>query len=71
MGYRIAVGTESGEFRDLEVYDDLDDAMSELNALINQRNWVSPDLYVSLFDTQSGQKMAQYALQDFNYRTAS
>ncbi|MEB3253186.1 MAG: hypothetical protein VKI93_00595 [Synechococcus sp.] len=71
MGYKIAVGSESGTFRDLKAHDDLDDAMTTLNELINQRDWQLPDSYVALFDTKSGQKMAQYALQDFNYRTAS
>ena len=67
MGYRIAIGTRSEEFRDVDIYDDLDDAMETLNKLINQKNYIEPDSVVSLFDTRSGKKMAQYALQDFNY----
>ena len=67
MGYRIAIGTRSEEFRDVDIYDDLDDAMETLNKLINQKNYSEPDSVVSLFDTRSGKKMAQYALQDFNY----
>ena len=67
MGYRVAIGTRSEEFRNVEIYDDLDDAMETLNKLINQKNYIEPDSVVSLFDTRSGKKMAQYALQDFNY----
>ena len=71
MGYRVAIGTRSEEFRDVEIYDDLDDAMETLNKLINQKNYIEPDSVVSLFDTRSGKKMAQYALQDFNYETGA
>ena len=67
MGYRVAIGTRSEQFRDVDVHDDLDDAMETLNKLINQKNYSEPDSVVSLFDTRSGKKMAQYALQDFNY----
>ena len=67
MGYRVAIGTRSEQFRDVDIHDDLDDAMETLNNLINQRNYSEPDSVVSLFDTRSGKKMAQYALQDFNY----
>ena len=67
MSYRVAIGTRSEEFRDVDIYDDLDDAMETLNKLINQKNYAEPDSVVSLFDTRSGKKMAQYALQDFNY----
>ena len=41
--------------------------METLNKLINRKNYSEPDSVVSLFDTRSGKKMAQYALQDFNY----
>lgn len=68
MGCRIAIGTRSNEFRQVEVYDDLDDAMDMLNKLINQRNFSEPDSVVSLFNSETGKKLAQYALQDFNYQ---
>ena len=67
MGFRIAIGTRSDEFRDIDIYDDLDEAMDVLNELINRQNFQEPDSVVSLFNTSSGEKMAQYALQDFNY----
>ena len=67
MGFRIAIGTRSDEFRDIDIYDDLDEAMDVLNELINRQNFKEPDSVVSLFNTSSGKKMAQYALQDFNY----
>ena len=67
MGYKIAIGTRSNDFRDVDLCDDLDAAMESLNRLINQRNYVEPDSVVSLFDAETGKKMAQYALQDFNY----
>ena len=71
MGYRIAVGSEGGAFRDVDLHDDLEDAMDALNKLINQKDWKEPDLVVSLFDTKSGKRMAQYGLQDFNYEQTS
>ncbi len=71
MGYRIAVGSEGGAFRDVDLHDDLEDAMDALNRLINQKNWNEPDLVVSLFDTKSGKRMAPHGLQDFNYEEAS
>jgi len=68
MGYRIAIGTRSDVFRDVEVNDDLDEAMDTLNKLINQRNFSEPDSVVAVFNSDTGKKMAQYALQDFNYQ---
>ena len=45
--------------------------MDALNKLINQKDWKEPDLVVSLFDTKSGKRMAQYGLQSFNYEQTS
>ena len=45
MGYRVAIGTRSEEFRDVDVHDDLDDAMETLNKLINQKTTASPTLW--------------------------
>lgn len=70
MGFRIAIGTRSDNFRDIDSHEDLDDAMGTLNRLINQWNFKEPDSVVSLFDTNTGKKMAQYTLQDFNYSQA-
>ena len=66
MGFRVAIGTRSNDFSDIDSHEDLDDAMGTLNRLINQRNFKEPDSVVSLFDTNT-KKIAQYALQDFNY----
>ena len=68
MGFQISVGDDSRHYRDLGNYEDLDDAMEMFNDLINRRNWEDSDLVVALEDTRSGKRLAQYGLQDFNYR---
>ena len=65
MAFRISVGDDSRQYRQVGDYEDLDDAMEAFNALINRRNW-SSDLVVALSDRRSKQ-LAQYGLQDFNY----
>ena len=69
MAFRIAIGTRSNDFRDIDSHEDLDGAMGTLNRLMNQRNFKEPDSVVSLFGTNTG-KIAQYVLQDFNYSQA-
>ena len=71
MAYRIKVGSEDGVFREIGFHDDLEDAIDSLNELINQKDWKEPDLIISLFDTKSGKRLAQYGLQSFNYKQAS
>ena len=57
MGYRVAIGTRTEEVvRDVDVHDDLDDAMETLNKLINQKNYSEPDSVVSLFDTRAARR---------------
>ena len=69
MAYRIAIGSEDGTFRDVCSHEDLGDAMEAFNDLINQRTWCQSDLVVSITDDRSGKRLAQYGLQDFNYRS--
>ena len=67
MAFRISVGEDSRQYRQVGDYEDLDDAMEAFNALINRRNWSESDLVVALSDRRSGKRLAQYGLQDFNY----
>ena len=67
MAFRISVGDDSRQYRQVGDYEDLDDAMEAFNALINRRNWSESDLVVALSDRRSGKRLAQYGLQDFNY----
>ena len=48
-------------------FDDLEDAMSEFNELINRRNWHQSVTTISLNDTDTNKCLAQYALQEFNH----
>ena len=48
-------------------FDDLEEALSEFNELINRRNWNQSVTTISLTDTGKNKCLAQYALQDFNY----
>ena len=67
MAFRISVGDDSRQYRQVGDFEDLDDAMEAFNALINRRNWSESDLVVALSDRRSGKRLAQYGLQDFNY----
>ena len=70
MAYQMSIGDDSRQFRDACLHDDLEAAMEAFNELINQRGWAEADLVVALTDTRSGKKLAQYGLQDFNYKQA-
>ena len=48
-------------------FEDLEDALTEFNALINRRNWHQNVTTIALFDTDKDKCLAQYALQDFNH----
>ena len=48
-------------------FDDLEDALTEFNELINRRNWHQSVTNISLTDTDKNKCLAQYALQDFNH----
>jgi len=67
MAFRISVGEDSRQYRQVGDYEDLDEAMEAFNELINRRNWSESDLVVALNDRRSGKRLAQYGLQDFNY----
>ena len=71
MAFRISVGDDSRQYRQVSDFDDLDEAMEAFNELINQRDWSESDLVVALSDRRSGKRMAQYGLQDFNYANNS
>lgn len=49
------------------VFDDLEDALTEFNELINRRNWHQSVTTISLTDTDKNKCLAQYALQEFNH----
>ena len=48
-------------------FDDLEDALTEFNELINRRNWHQSVTTISLTDTDKDKCLAQYALQEFNH----
>ena len=48
-------------------FDDLEDALTEFNELINRRNWHQSVTTISLTDTDKNKRLAQYALQEFNH----
>ena len=48
-------------------FDDLEDALSEFNELINRRNWHPNVTTIVLSDTDKNKCLAQYALQEFNH----
>ena len=48
-------------------FDDLEDALTEFNELINRRNWNPSVTTIALSDTDKNKCLAQYALQEFNH----
>ena len=48
-------------------FNDLEDALTEFNELINRRNWHQSVTTIALTDTDRNKCLAQYALQEFNY----
>ena len=48
-------------------FDDLEEALTEFNELINLRNWHPSVTTIALNDTDKNKCLAQYALQEFNY----
>ena len=49
------------------VFDELEDALTAFNELINRRNWDQSVTTIALMDTDKNQCLAQYALQEFNH----
>ena len=48
-------------------FDDLEDALTEFNELINRRNWHPSVTTIALSDTDKSKGLAQFALQEFNH----
>ena len=67
MPLEIAVRQGPHSTESIGVFDDLEDALTEFNELINRRNWQKSVTTISLTDTVKNQCLAQYALQDFNH----
>ena len=67
MPLEIAVKHGQQTTESMGCFDDLEDALTEFNELINRRNWHPSVTNIALTDTDKDQCLAQYALQDFNY----
>ena len=67
MTLEIAVRKGEECHESVGVFDDLEDALTEFNELINRRNWHQSVTTISLTDTDKNKCLAQYALQEFNH----
>ena len=67
MPLEIAVKHGQQTTESMGCFDDLEDALTEFNELINRRNWDPSVTTIALTDADKDQCLAQYALQDFNY----
>jgi hypothetical protein len=67
MSLEIAVKQGPQSLESMGVFDDLEDALTEFNELINRRNWDQSVTTISLTDTEKNKCLAQYALQEFNH----
>ena len=67
MPLEIAVRQGPENLESVGVFDDLEDALTEFNELINRRNWDQSVTTISLSDTDKNKCLAQYALQEFNH----
>ncbi len=67
MPLEIAITQGLKNPESMGIFDDLEDALSEFNELINRRNWPKSVTTISLTDTDKMKCLAQYALQDFNH----
>ena len=67
MHLEIAVKQGQQTMESMGGFDDLEDALSEFNELINRRNWHQSVTTISLIDTDKDKCLAQYALQEFNH----
>ena len=67
MPLEIAVRQGPQSLESVGVFDDLEDALTEFNELINRRNWDQSVTTISLSDTDKNKCLAQYALQEFNH----
>ena len=67
MPLEIAVRKGQERPESVGVFDELEDALTEFNELINRRNWHQRVTTISLTDTDQNKCLAQYALQEFNH----
>ena len=67
MPLEIVVKQGQQRSENMGSFDDLEDALTEFNALINRRNWHPDVSTIALMDTGKNHCLAQYALQDFNH----
>ena len=67
MPLEIAVKQGQKTTESMGSFDDLEDALTEFNELINRRNWHPSVTTISLTDTDKNKCLAQYALQEFNH----
>ena len=67
MPLEIAVKQGQQTMESMGGFDDLEDALTEFNELINRRNWHQSVTTISLTDTDQKKCLAQYALQEFNH----
>ncbi len=67
MPLEIAVKQGQQTMESMGSFDDLEDALTEFNELINRRNWHQSVTTISLTDTDKNKCLAQYALQEFNH----
>ena len=67
MSLEIAVKQGQQTTDTIGGFDDLEDALTEFNELINRRNWHQSVTTIALNDTDKNKCLAQYALQEFNH----
>ena len=67
MPLNIVVNREQQASENVGHFDDLEEALTEFNALINRRDWDQHVTTIALMETAKNQCLAQYALQDFNH----
>ena len=67
MPLEIAVKQGQQTMESMGSFEDLEDALTEFNELINRRNWHQSVTTISLTDTDKNKCLAQYALQEFNH----
>ena len=67
MPLEIAVKQGQQTMESMGGFDDLEDALTEFNELINRLNWHQSVTTISLIYTDKDTCLAQYALQEFNH----
>ena len=67
MPLEIAVKQGQQSMESMGSFDDLEEALSEFNELINRRNWHQSVTTISLTYTDKNKCLSQYELQEINY----